>query len=91
MVATFLTNFEQTVFKLNVETVYKGLWTRSRLGLVTDLTISTTSLCNFSVLVKMSAHRKSLFENWYTHLWKLQPSILIKMSRNQRRLITETY
>lgn len=90
MVATFLTNFERTVFKENVETVYKGLWTRSRLVLVTDLTIST-SLCNFSVLVKMSAHRKSLFEIWYTHLWKLHPSILIKMSRNQRRLITETY
>lgn len=67
MVATFLTNFERTVFKENVETVYKGLWTRSRLVLETDLTIST-SLCNFSVLVKMSAHRKSLFENWYTHL-----------------------
>lgn len=90
MVATFLTNFERTVFKENVETVYKGLWTRSRLGLVTDLTIST-SLCNFSVLVNMSAHRKSLFENWYTHLWKLHSSILIKMSRNQRRVITENY
>ena len=51
VVATFSSNFERTVVKENVETVYKGLWTRSRLGLLTDLTIST-SLYNFSALVK---------------------------------------
>ena len=51
VVATFSTNFERTVVKENVETVYKGLWTRSRLGLLTDLRIST-SLYNFSALVK---------------------------------------
>ena len=62
MVATFLINFERTVFKENVETVYNGLWTCSRLGLVTDLTIST-SLCNFSVLVKMSALRNLIIRH----------------------------
>lgn len=40
MVATILTNFERTVFKENVETVYNGLWTRSSLGLFTGLIIS---------------------------------------------------